>query len=81
MRSSEEKSYILAFHPELVAVQLTLMDTVSVMAGSTWVGLFLDSGGHPAKPEAISSPNHSFNIAKPIIRATFLRPVSQFPLG
>jgi hypothetical protein len=33
VRSSEEKPYILAFHPELVAEQLTLMDAVSVLAG------------------------------------------------
>jgi hypothetical protein len=63
MRSSEEKPYILAFHIELVAMQLTLMDTVSVLTGREWVGFYLDSGGHPARPEPISSPNHSFNFA------------------
>jgi hypothetical protein len=46
-RSSEEKPYILAFHPELVAQQLTLMDAVSVLAGQgkAWVGFLLDSSG------------------------------------
>jgi hypothetical protein len=48
MRSSEEKPYILAFSPELVAEKLTLMEAVSVLAGRVWVGLFSDS-----------TPNHS----------------------
>jgi hypothetical protein len=43
MRMSEKKPYILAFHIELVAMQLTLMDTVSVLTGREWVGFFLDS--------------------------------------
>jgi hypothetical protein len=49
VRRGEEKPYILAFRPELVAERGTLMDAVSVLAGRVWVGLRLDSGGQSCK--------------------------------
>jgi hypothetical protein len=49
VRWEQEKPYILAFSPELVAEQLTLIDAVSVLAGRAWVGLLLDSGGQSCK--------------------------------
>jgi hypothetical protein len=64
VRSSEEKPYILAFRPELMAEQLTLMDAVSVLAGKgrSWVDFLFYSSGQSCYSLVQSQyPVQSFN--------------------